>query len=280
MKATGTQDYPDIKELRREIALIGLDTEFGRLINGKDVVIVGPAETLRGTGQGQLIDAHDLVVRFNTAIRYMPFNRELASDIGTRTDIIYCNNEVIIKQILFQEGISHEKFRSVCEVSGIKYLVSTNNGFTFPAADAPEPHCRSEYLAFNLFLRQQGLSVGFRMLHSTSASARRLLSGYTGRTGFLAILDLLSYDIRKLAITGMTFYHSGGHLFLEDTASELHPMKDHQGRESPENVKGHNSYLELELLRKLARLYGPKLELDEYLQMLLNARGATTERPG
>lgn len=278
MKATDTPGYPDITELRREIALIDLDAEFGRLINGKDVVVVGPAETLRGTGQGKLIDAHDLVVRFNTAIHYIPFNRELANDIGARTDIIYCNNEVIIKQILFQQGISHEKFRRACEVAGIKYLVSTNNGFTFPSADAPEPRCRSEYLAFNLFLRQQGLEMGFRMLHSTSARARTLLSGYTGRTGFLAILDLLSYDIRKLTITGMTFYHSGGHLFLEDTASELHPMKDHQGRESPENVKGHNSYLELELLRKLASLYGPKLQLDEYLQMLLNARGATTER--
>jgi hypothetical protein len=279
MKPTDRQGYPDTTELQHAIALIELDTDFGRLLEGKDVVIVGPAETLRGKGQGQMIDAHDLVVRFNTAINYIPFTRELANDIGTRTDILYCNNEVIIKQILFQQGISHEKFRRVCEVAGIKYLVSTNNGFTFPAADEPEPHCRSEYLAFNLFLRQQGLRLGFRMLHSTSASARTLLGGYTGRTGFLAVLDLLSYDIHRLTITGMTFYHSGGHLFLEDSASELHPLRDHQGREPPENTKGHNSYLELELISKLARLYGPKLQLDEYLQTLLDAHGAT-ERPG
>lgn len=276
MSATERRDDPDTGELQHEIALIELDPDFNRLLSGKDVVIVGPAETLRGTGQGKMIDAYDLVVRFNTAINYIPFKRELANDIGSRTDILYCNNEVIIKQILFQQEISHEKFRGVCELAGIKYLVSTNNGFTFPAPEEPEPHCRSEYLAFNLFLKQQGLRMGFRMLHSTSAGARRLLSGYTGRTGFLAILDLLSYDLHRLAITGMTFYHSGGHLFFEHCASYLHPMKDHQGQESPQSVKGHNSYLELELMRKLARLYGSKLQLDEYLQMLLlDARGAT-----
>lgn len=275
MKATDKQGYPDADDLQHEIALIELDPDFGRLLSGKDVIVVGPAETLRGTGQGKLIDAYDLVVRFNSVIHYLPFTRELANDIGTRTDILYCNNEVIIKHILFQQGISHEQFRSACEVAGIKYLVSTNNGFTFPSPDEPQPHCWSEYLAFNLLLKQQGLGMGFRMLYSTSARARTLLSGYTGRTGFLAVLDLLSYDIHKLAITGMTFYHSGGHLFFRDNASELHPMKDHQGREPPENAKGHNSYLELDLMRKLASLYGPKLQLDEYLQKLLDAHGAT-----
>jgi hypothetical protein len=273
MKAIVEQDLPDLKELQREIALIEPDTDFGRLLSGKDVIIVGPAETLIGTGQGKMIDAYDLVVRFNTAIHHIPFASELANDIGTRTDILFCNNEVIIKQILFQQSITHEKFRRVCESASIKYLVGTNNGYTFPADDEPEPRCRSEYLAFDLFLKQQGIGMGFRMLHSTSARARTLLNGYIGRTGFLAVLDLLSYDIRRLAVTGMTFYHSGGHLFLEKGAGELHPMKDHQGRESPESVAGHNSYLELALMRKLARLYGPKLQLDEHLQKLMDSGG-------
>ena len=279
MKVTDNQSYPDALGLQQEIALIELDQDFGRLVNGKNVIIVGPAQTLQGKGQGRMIDDHDLVVRFNTAIHYIPFTRKLARDIGTRTDILYCNNEVIIKQMLFQQGITHEQLRRVCEEAGIKYLVSTNNGFTFPAPDEREPHCRSEYLAFNLFLKQQGIRVGFRMLHSTSAHARSLLNGYTGRTGFLAVLDLLSYDIQRLAITGMTFYHSGGHLFFKENASELHPLKDHLGRESPESVQGHNSYLELEIMRQLAGLYGPKLQLDEHLQKLLDAGGETV-RPG
>ena len=98
------------------------------------------------------------------------------------------------------------------------------------------------------------------------------MDGYVGRTGFLGIVDLLAYDIRQLTITGMTFYHKGGHLFLEDCVSELHPMKNHQGLEPSGNIKGHNSYLELELLGKLLMLHGAKLKIDEQVQMLIDAR--------
>jgi hypothetical protein len=232
-------------------------------------MVVGPAETLLGSGRGKMIDACDLVVRFNTAIQYMPFDAELAKDIGTRTDILYCNNEVLMERILGQTGLSHESFKEVCKAVGIKYLVSTNNDYTFPSTDAPEPVCRSEYLAFERFLQQHGIEIGFRMLHSTSAVVRRYLGGYVGRTGFLAIVDLLSYGVRQLHIAGMTFYHKGGHLFLEDCAAELHPMRDHRGLEPPGNSMGHNSYLELQIMKRFSLMYGAKLLVDEHLQTLL-----------
>ncbi len=237
------------------------------------MAVVGPAETLLKTRRGKMIDAHDLVVRFNTAIQYMPFSKRLVSDIGTRTDILYCNNEVFIERILHQKNISHRRFKEVCERAGIKYLVATNNDFTFPPAGRPTPVCWHEALVFSSFLRQQGVRAGFRMLSETSALARRLLEGYVGRTGFLAILDLLSYDLSRLSILGMTFYHRGGHLFLDYTG-ELHPMKDHLGREPQGQVKGHNSYLELGVMRKLSAIYGPRLELDEPLRALLEGREA------
>jgi len=273
MNAATRQSFPDINELRREMALIDLDPNFRSMLKDKNVMIVGPAETMLGTCQGEIIDSHDVVVRFNTAIQYMPFTSDLARDIGTRTDVVYCNNEVLMEGIFHQKGISLETFKEVCAVAGIKHLVSTNNDFTFPAHDEPEPKCRAEYRAFKLFLQQQDVDIEFRMLYSTNVIVRKLLDGYVGRTGFLGIVDLLAYDIRQLNITGMTFYHKGGHLFLEDCVSELHPMKNHQGREPPGNTKGHNSYLELELMRKLVVLHGAKLKIDEQVQMLIDARG-------
>jgi Glycosyltransferase family 29 (sialyltransferase) len=264
-----TRYYPDIEALRRETSLIELDPDFGSMLEGKDVMIVGPAETLLGTGQGEIIDSHDLVVRFNTSIQYMPFSSELARDIGARTDILYCNNEVLTDGILNQDGISHDRFSDVCKQAGLKYLVSTNNDFTYPDTDEPELRGQSEFRAFKLFLQQQGIHIGFRMLFSTSAIVMKLMDGYVGRTGFLAIVDLLAYDIRRLNIAGMTFYHKGGHLFFEDCVTELHPMKDHLGRVPRGDIKGHNSYLELELLRKLVLVHATKLQLDEHLKTLL-----------
>ena len=277
MNATNRQSYPDIDELRRAISVIDVDPNFKSMLKDKSVAIVGPAETLTGTGQGQLIDSHDLVVRFNTAIQYMPFASNLARDIGTRTDILYCNNLVLMEGIFRQRMISHHRFIEACATAGIKYLISTNNDFDFPAPYQPAPHCYIEYQAFKSFLQQQDTDIEFRMLYSTSLVVRKLLDGYVGRTGFLAIVDMLAHDPQQLNITGMTFYHRGGHLFLDNCAGELDPMKDHLGREPEENVKGHNSYLELELMRKLALMHGTRVQLDEHLQALL-ATGSTAEQ--
>ena len=38
---------------------------FRKLIEGKTVAIVGPAEYLMGSGYGNKIDEHDIVVRVN-----------------------------------------------------------------------------------------------------------------------------------------------------------------------------------------------------------------------
>ena len=110
------------------------------------------------------------------------------------------------------------------------------------------------------------------MLFATSELASRWLNGYVARTGFLAILDLLAYDVSELYITGMTFYHQGGHLFLADHASELHPLKNHRGELPKDGILGHNSYFELELLRILSAPLGEKLKLDEHLQKLMEGR--------
>ena len=84
-----------------------------------------------GAGQGDLIDSYDLVVRFNTVIRYLPFTDELARDIGTRTDVLYANNEVVLDGIVKQRDVSHGKFAELCDQLALKYIVSTNNNFTY-----------------------------------------------------------------------------------------------------------------------------------------------------
>jgi hypothetical protein len=250
---------------------LDFDPDYDGLLKRKRVAIVGPAETLIGTGRGDLLDSYDLVVRFNTVIEYLPFSVELARDIGTRTDILYSNNEVLMEGIVGRKLISHEKWAEVCERVGIKYVVGANNDFRHATGEALRP-CYSERERFQRFLDEHGIETRFRMLFHISDTATRFLAGHVGRTGFLAIFDLLSFDLAELYITGMTFYHKGGHLFLKDRAPELHPLKDHRGESPKDNSPGHNSYLELELLRAFSDSFGGKLILDEQLQTLLEGR--------
>jgi hypothetical protein len=244
------------------------DADYHRLLKGKRVAIVGPAETLIGTGQGDLIDSYDLIVRFNTVIRYLPFPDELARDIGTRTDLLYANTEVVLDGIVDQRDVSHTGFAALCDQLALKYIVSTNNDFTYKDSRQAR-QCHADGETAKRFLRDQKIKTAFRMLFATSNLARKWLSGYIARTGFLAIVDLLAYNVSQLYITGMTFYHQGGHLFLADRASELHPLKNHRGELPKDGNLGHNSYFELELMRILADAFGEKLQLDERLQQLM-----------
>jgi Glycosyltransferase family 29 (sialyltransferase) len=260
-------------EIKYHLSQIETDDEYANLLAGKRVVVVGPAETLVGGGQGERIDSYDLIVRFNTAIGYMPFSPELAADIGARTDILYLNNEIINDYIIGEQGISHEKFADACKSAAIKYFVGTNNDFDGYEPDDHDPDYYSEHQIFKRFLARKRIGARFRALFSTSAAVRKILNGHVGRTGFIAIVDLLCYDISELAVTGMTFYHKGGHLFFNDHVPELHPLKDHLGRNTKvNNSPGHNSYLELDAMKMLAACFGEKLKVDERLQELFEAR--------
>lgn len=268
----------EANELLADLARLELDPAYQQLLQGKNVIVVGPAQTLLGTKQGPMIDAYDLVVRFNTVIEHLPFSEELARDAGSRTDILYSNNEVLIDGILGQNRITHEAFVQLANQSEIKWIISTNNNFSYQKAAARTLKCFAEEKEFQAFIAKKNIRSQFRMLFSLPDLINKWMNGYVGRTGFLALVDLLRYDLNRLHITGMTFYHSGGHLFLKDSIRELHPLGNHRGElpTGPE-IRGHNSYLELEIMKVLARHFRDKLVMDADLLALLE-HGSRTDQ--
>lgn len=257
-------------DLLADLSRLELDSAYQQLLQGKNVIVVGPAQTLLGTKQGPMIDAYDLVVRFNTVIEHLPFSDELAKDIGSRTDILYSNNDVLIEGVLGQKRISREQFALMANELEIKYVIDTNNDFSFPASDAATPQSHADQQELQRFFYEKNIRSQFRMLFSLPDLVKRWMNGFVGRTGFLALVDLLRYDLNRLHITGMTFYHSGGHLFLKDSIHELHPLGNHRGELPPSpEILGHNSYLELEIMKVLARHFPDRLAMDNELLALL-----------
>ena len=218
------------------------DPDFARLVSGKTVAVVGPARTLLGTRRGHDIDSHDLVVRFNDAFEFL-HGTDLLADAGERTDILYCN-PVILKQTLARSRAR----------PGLAYVVCTNNSLSFVADDD---------------VRATAFATPVRVVYAASAMLSKWLEGNWARTGMIAILDLLSFDVRRLFITGMTFYHGGGHL-LAPASRDLHPQKNRDGTSSRSpSGQGHDSYLELDVMKDLAREFSGILEVDDTLQALL-----------
>lgn len=238
-----------------------IDPAYSSFVRGKNVAVVGPARTLIGERQGQHIDSHDLVVRFNDAFD-LPSRPELVADIGSRTDILYCN-QVILRRAL-ADGISWDS---------LAYVICTNNSLSFTTDGRPEPTCdrqdRSVIARLADELVRQKSTTRWRVVRAASEELSRRLQGHWPRTGLVGIVDLLSFDVRRMFIAGMTFYHGGGHLLMP-ASHELHPLKNRDGTwaRSPSGV-GHDSYREVEVMKTLAQEHRAVLELDPALQALL-----------
>jgi hypothetical protein len=238
-----------------------IDPAYSNLVSGKRVAVVGPARTLIGKRQGQHIDSHDLVVRFNDTFG-LPSRPELVADIGSRTDVLYCN-QVILRHAL-ASGVSWK---------GLAYVICTNNSLSFTIAGRPEPTCdrqdRRVIARFADELTRQKSTTRWRVVRAASEELSRRLHGQWPRTGLVGIVDLLSFGVRRLFITGMTFYHGGGHLLMPES-HELHPRHNRDGTwaQSPSGL-GHDSYLELEVMKALAQEYSGVLEVDDTLAALI-----------
>jgi hypothetical protein len=118
-------------------------------------------------------------------------------------------------------------------------------------------------------LAREGLETRCRVPYTPSEILHRWLGGNWARTGFIGVFDLLTMPVARLYLTGLTFYHQGGHI-AESPANVLHPLKNRDGSwaQTADGV-GHNSYLECDIMRALARSFRARLGVDEDLLRVL-----------
>lgn len=265
----------DIRGIRERQWKGDVDPEYARLVSGKTVAIVGPARTVLGTKHRRRIEAHDIVVRFNDVFDFLSASPDLADDIGTRVDILYCNQAILNGLLLARLGDSPTGLVDTFNRAGLKYVVCTNNSLSFTIAGEPRPTCepqdRRVIADVTQALDRHGSTMRMRVVYAASKMLAQWLQGNWPRTGLVGILDLLTFDVRRLFITGMTFYHGGGHL-LTPESTQLHPRKHRDGTwaQSPSG-RGHDSYLELEVMKVLAQGFGDVLDMDDALAALLSA---------
>jgi len=208
--------------------------DYYRFLEGKRVVIVGPAETMIGSEQGSLIESYDVVVRLNTVIKSMPFEPSLQRDIGERIDVLYLSG-VNVFQLVIQSNIL-PKFMRHRNARLIKREKKRKN--------IPEHICEI-----------CSVSHGAELRYELEA---------TPTTGICAIYDLLLYPIKELYVTGFTFFQGGGHLFR--TSKKFH------SNTLIKEIGNHRPQRELELFKTLTQLFDAdartNIRLDEPLKEL------------
>jgi hypothetical protein len=164
------------------------EAAYARYLTGKTVAIVGPAPSLEGSGQGSLIESHDVVVRINRGYR---IPAELIPDIGQRTDILY-------HSCWFGEKFLADRKQWIDAIGSEVAWICT----AYPRQELDHPYA-ADIAAFEIDLadriplRTMPLQRHLRLVEAIETRPN---------SGLAAIDDLLSFDVAAVYLTGFTFY--------------------------------------------------------------------------
>ncbi len=168
-------------------------------LKGKRVALVGPAPTVRTLSQKEHIDSYDVVVRINKAL---PVPETLWESCGTKTAVLYnCLDPA-------SQGVLH-----------IPYLSDTIDWLV-----CPYPPIHPYKGNIDRFKRQNDTRVDFCTFPKDYYCELSKAMNTRPNSGVLAILDILSCNIKELYITGITFFQ-GGYLKEYRTCSEEETFK-------------------------------------------------------
>ena len=165
-------------------------------LTGKEVAIVGPAAYMIGSGLGNKIDDHDVVVRLNRGVESIT---DYSSDIGFRTDILY---SCLIEKP--GNAGSYEPENLISDYN-IKAVVAPPHSDFRGFAGSTRLH---ELVDRNKARRLSSL-VPLRIVDHKFHNQLALAVQCKPNTGFMAIYDLLRFDISKLSVYGFSFYLDG-----------------------------------------------------------------------
>jgi hypothetical protein len=161
---------------------------YSQFISGKCIALVGPAQSIIGTEKGSVIDKFDLVVRLNKSI---PLPSSLKNDIGSRTDIVY--NSLNISDFPGENKLSPQLYKKY----GVKFVCSSY----------PFNHKIFHDDIAN-YVYKYKFELPFKVIDDLKFRNFERHLGTRPYTGTCAIMDLLSYPIKYLYITGLDFYQT------------------------------------------------------------------------
>ena len=150
--------------------------EYRDYTRGKRIVFVGPGSIMKDRKLGNWIDNFDIVIRTNHFPVIMSENKNLAEDVGTRTDILYMNGHYYKST----HPLPYELYKKI----NLKWLCMKRCG-------QEEYSTAKKFCKVRLFNRSERFMV--RAIEMPL-------------TGVIVAHDILKNDPAELCYTGIDFY--------------------------------------------------------------------------
>lgn len=172
----------DEEGLKKEITV---EDEYKNYLKGKRVVLVGPSKTLSMQEEGELIDSYDVVVRLNNMLNIPD---DMKKHLGSRTDVVYATLDDPPKKMAID-----------CVKNKVKFLSSSypRDEWFFPERMLKNVMTLKKINKFKTVVIPNEPYFSIKKHNKTRPN-----------TGFSAIIDLLSSDLKELHIIGIDFYRS------------------------------------------------------------------------
>tara|TARA_Y100000593_G_C4288732_1_gene327082 strand:- start:603 stop:1376 length:774 start_codon:yes stop_codon:yes gene_type:complete len=179
---------------------IELNSELLKLVQGKRVVLVGPAPYLLNTNMGPSINEYDVIGRVNDIIP----SEDLQSDYGNRTDIMFHNCGTVwmpgLKRKIEKAQPAFENLKMV--VCGATKAKHTDTAYL----QWPDNYVSDVVKNFESLNQHQ---IPFYWVGVKDYRTLYNRVGVEINSGMAAIMILLHYPIKELLVTGFTFFLGG-----------------------------------------------------------------------
>ena len=225
--------------------------DYRSFLKGKTVAIVGPSKSLMYTeANGKYIDSFDVVVRINKGLGVV--NRDYS---GSKTDVMY--NSLDLHPASGGRVITLE-----LENAGVKFVRSP-----YPISEAVHNPLIYSDPSFKEVISK--FSIGH--IDPTLYLAIKKETNSRVNSGLGAIIDLLSFDLSKLYVTGIDFYRS----------SYLHDYNSHKKWETKKDTEvdlefldyddsnHHNPDRQYKFFKKIYKK-DDRIELDSFMSKVIN----------
>jgi len=213
---------------------------FANYVSNKCIALVGPASSIVGSNKGHVIDKFDLIVRLNKAL---PLPENLKNDIGSRTDIIY--NSLNTIDYPGENNLSPKLYKK--------------HNVQFVCSSYPFHNAIFKQDILNYVYRYK-FEIPFKSIDTKKFNNFERYLGTRPYTGTCAIMELLSYPIKYLYITGLDFYQTKYY-------SEYRVVRKEQLSYSRNSII-HQCEPQLDYLKNIS-LFDNRIILDNFLDNLL-----------